>query len=404
MYFEKLSDIGVGERLLEDCWPSALPDAQRAPTEAELRWFGTWIERDHVHLHAVASAREELHGLALSIERQIPIYAGDGAVLPAPHRLYIALETAKVLLARPRSSLAVVRSIVAYSGTGRLMKNQPEAGLALVRGPNNVLARLKLIDAMVRAIAPVVRQIGKTTHKRQHRELAQTFEGVEHQIAVWLKRLRSGKAIHHPERFFAFVDAFAAQIGPLFDQLPDALDAEPSVRAELRATVAASAEGIARFAGEVAAAGEQLMLANQASIHFSWASQIKSACTSGENVLVHELAHVLDFESGALDGGAQLADDPENEEGNAVGLWRAFYEQATNGELEHIHPYGRESRCEFFAVCSAHFFSAPGSIAEHSPALFELLRRTYGYVPGERTPISGFAALKVLAVSKLRVF
>lgn len=404
MYFEKLTDIGVGARLLEACWPSVLPDAQRAPTEADLRWFGGWIERDHVHLSSVACDQEALHSLALEIERQTPILSGEGAVLPAPHRLYIALEVAKVMRARSRSSLAVLRSIVAYSGTGRLMKHQPEAGVALVRGPNNLLARLRLIEAVLRAIAPVVRQIQQTARTRQHRELAQTFDGFAQQIEVWTKRLRSGTPLHHPDRFLGFVDTLAAQIGPLLHRLPEAMDPAPEGRAELGEAVASSAEGIARHATELAAAGEQLQLANQASIHFSWASQIKSACTAVENVLVHELAHVLDFASDGLDGSASAPEDTEAAAGTTSGAWRGFYEQATQGELAHIRPYGRESRCEFFAVCSEHFFTTPASIAKHSPALFELLRRTYGYVPGERPPISAFAALKLLAVSRLRVF
>ena len=404
MYFDKLGDIGVGDRLLEDCWPPMVPEAQRAPTEAELRWFAAWIERDHVHREARASDQEALHGLALAIERQTPILSGDGSVLPAPHRLYIALEAAKVMRARPRSLVGVLRSIVAYAGTGRLMKHQPEAGVALVRGPNNVLARLKLLDAVLRGLAPVARQVHKSARTRRQRELAQTFAGFQQQLEVWMHRLRSGKPLHHPGPFLAFVDTFAAQIGPLLHQLSDAIDAEPELRAELREAVTTSAEVTSRLATELAAAGEQLQLANQASIHFSWTSQIKSACTAVENLLVHELAHVLDFASDGLDGGISTVDDTEGAESKAIDAWRGFYEQATHGELEHIRAYGRESRCEFFAVCSEHFFTAPASIVKHSPALFELLRRTYGYVPAERRPISGFSALKLLAVSKLRLF
>ena len=65
-----------------------------------------------------------------------------------------------------------------------------------------------------------------------------------------------------------------------------------------------AADAIIAQARQSADRTETVEFANEASIHLSWVSQISATHTAHRNLIVHELAHVLDFENGGIDGAA----------------------------------------------------------------------------------------------------
>lgn len=121
-----------------------------------------------------------------------------------------------------------------------------------------------------------------------------------------------------------------------------------------------------------------------------------SGWLDGYNVVIHEFAHKLDMNSGAVNGCPPLHGDM------ARGDWAAAFQPAfedlvrraeamDNGAASAdgadawpIDPYGAESPAEFFAVLSEYFFEWPEAVVDTYPAVYEQLRRFYRQDPLKR--------------------
>ncbi len=100
------------------------------------------------------------------------------------------------------------------------------------------------------------------------------------------------------------------------------------------------------------------------------------------NVIVHELAHLLDFDEYYVEGMPPL-------EGRERSRWSDIFsrhfdellEKAAKGrdwgEYRFIGEYASESEAEFFAVLSERFFQCPVSLKKHFPDLYNELRSFY---------------------------
>lgn len=113
----------------------------------------------------------------------------------------------------------------------------------------------------------------------------------------------------------------------------------------------------------------------------SWFDDREEA--DGVNVVIHEFAHKLDMENGAVDGFPRLPADMSRRD------WAAAFEPAYGdfcarvdaGEETPIDPYGAEHPAEFFAVMSEAFFEAPELLRDEYPAVYEQLKRFYRQDP-----------------------
>lgn len=113
-------------------------------------------------------------------------------------------------------------------------------------------------------------------------------------------------------------------------------------------------------------------------IVLSWADITHglAAADDGHNVVLHEFAHKLDEENGALDGVPALADDTMQKAwmdvlGREYDLLRLRARNATDGVLD---DYGATSPAEFFAVATEAFFERPRALSVRHPRLYETLR------------------------------
>ena len=402
MYLEHLIDEAAASDLLEDCWHAALPEGQWPPTAAELTWFGTLLQRDAVHRELTAADRATLHAKALEIERRVAIVSGEGRVLPAPHRLYISLELAKVLFARSHSTLDLLRSVVVYADAGKLRKGQQEAGLAYLRGRNHIVRRLNMIEALWCGLDRVMTSAGKPRGPDRWR--VRSLEALRKQLRFWTERLHADPHPGDGPQLLAFTSALETELPPLLRETASALAAELQLDAAAVQPFATAAQAICELARAIAAISGSIDVASCASIHLSWFAQIAGAQSPHHNVLVHELAHVLDFETGGLDGCASASDRPPRTSADLDRRWAVAYAQALTGELDVLDRYGHQSRAEFFAVSTAHYFSHASSLRDRAPGLFALLRETYGYVPADRPRTSSLGTFKTLFLSKLRTF
>jgi len=97
--------------------------------------------------------------------------------------------------------------------------------------------------------------------------------------------------------------------------------------------------------------------------------------TDGDNVVLHEFAHMLDAEDGGMDG------VPVLDSASAYRAWAALLSaqfaehvaRVERGELTALNAYGAENRAEFFAVATEAFFEKPDELREDQPQLYALL-------------------------------
>ena len=101
------------------------------------------------------------------------------------------------------------------------------------------------------------------------------------------------------------------------------------------------------------------------------------------NVVVHELAHVLDFEEGAFDGTPPLEWSRYDEWAHVLyRRFRVLQEKAhTNrdwGKYALIGEYAASNEAEFFAVVSELYFQAPLTLKRHFPDLYKEWKSFFG--------------------------
>ncbi len=118
----------------------------------------------------------------------------------------------------------------------------------------------------------------------------------------------------------------------------------------------------------------------------SWADVETSArrC-DGYNVVLHEFAHQLDLENGAMDGAPRIRDRALRER------WREAFSRAFErhawavdvGRRPRLDPYAAQGPDEFFAVCVEAFFEIPGTLRTAWPAVYDVMREFFRQDPLE---------------------
>jgi hypothetical protein len=145
-------------------------------------------------------------------------------------------------------------------------------------------------------------------------------------------------------------------------------------------------EGMDTVSGEVG---------HQRPVVLSVADVEASGWGDGYNVVIHEMAHVLDATNGELDGMPMLPPQVD------AGKWRSVWETARRDHERRVRraeraeatgraptvkppvvdPYGAEGPEEFFACAAELFFERPRRLAKAYPALFEELVGFFGFDP-----------------------
>ena len=104
------------------------------------------------------------------------------------------------------------------------------------------------------------------------------------------------------------------------------------------------------------------------------------------NVIIHEFAHKLDMLNGSANGMPPL--HAEMSRPTWTRAWTTAYAALRHRLARHetptIDPYGETDPAEFFAVASEYFFTAPWSLLDEFPAVYEQLRQFYRQDPAAR--------------------
>lgn len=104
---------------------------------------------------------------------------------------------------------------------------------------------------------------------------------------------------------------------------------------------------------------------------------------SGYNVIIHEMAHILDDSNMAVDGAPWLTQEQDPER------WKAVF-TAAFADLKRrrygrppLDVYATENPAEFFAVVCEEFFERPRRLRRHYPEVCDCLAGFFGWDPGD---------------------
>ncbi|HEY4177803.1 MAG TPA: M90 family metallopeptidase [Kofleriaceae bacterium] len=117
------------------------------------------------------------------------------------------------------------------------------------------------------------------------------------------------------------------------------------------------------------------------SMVLAWDNVMQGALneTDGRNLVMHEVAHKIDFLDGAADGTPPL-DTVEQRRAWAHACSEAFLAHKS-GEEHVLRAYATTNEAEFFAVATEMFFERPDKILKELPALYAVLRDFYQLDP-----------------------
>ncbi|MEG3439724.1 zinc-dependent peptidase [Pannus brasiliensis CCIBt3594] len=106
----------------------------------------------------------------------------------------------------------------------------------------------------------------------------------------------------------------------------------------------------------------------------------------GHNVVLHEFAHQLDAEDGAVQGVPLLPKDiaPDRWAKIMTEEYERLCRESDRGMKTAIDPYGATNPAEFFAVVTETFFEKPRSLRAKHSDLYELFRQYYRLDPARR--------------------
>lgn len=117
----------------------------------------------------------------------------------------------------------------------------------------------------------------------------------------------------------------------------------------------------------------------------AWDSVLAGARNPGDghNVTIHELAHQLDGEDGAMDGEPQLAGRSSHASWARVlgAEFEGLLRRLQRGHRSDIDAYAATSPPEFFAVITEMFFERPRALQRRHPALYRELVGFYRQDP-----------------------
>jgi Mlc titration factor MtfA (ptsG expression regulator) len=129
----------------------------------------------------------------------------------------------------------------------------------------------------------------------------------------------------------------------------------------------------------------------------SWEAVSKNVSNLGigPNIVLHEFAHLLDYENGRSDG-APLLDSGGSRHArkHRYAAWTRVFNQefenlrvkVRNGEEHFLSAYGATNPAEFFAVATETFFTCPHEMWKHHRELYDQLKGFFLQDPVQWTP------------------
>ena len=153
---------------------------------------------------------------------------------------------------------------------------------------------------------------------------------------------------------------------------------------------------IERREGYVTIEGEELRLGEswqRGVVVLSWQAVLQSEVEPGEahDVVLHEFAHQLDGEDGAMDGTPELGARERYAVWSKVAAaeYASLCDDVEKHRSTSIDAYAATNAPEFFAVVVEQFFETPSALARNHPALYRELALFFRFDPASRLRDAG---------------
>ena len=108
----------------------------------------------------------------------------------------------------------------------------------------------------------------------------------------------------------------------------------------------------------------------------------------GQNLVLHEFAHQLDREDGAINGTPLLEQKSQYLAWGRVSIaeYERLQRDSRAGRSTVLDEYGATDPAEFFAVATECFFEKPRVLKKRHPALYDELKTFYRQDPAQLLP------------------
>jgi Mlc titration factor MtfA (ptsG expression regulator) len=105
--------------------------------------------------------------------------------------------------------------------------------------------------------------------------------------------------------------------------------------------------------------------------------------SSGNNVVIHEFAHQLDFLDGYINGTPDLVSEDQEQRWYDVmtNEYEGLLRTIRKGHDTFLGRYAARNEAEFFAVASERFFTQPERLRHYHRALYDMLAEFYAVDP-----------------------
>ena len=143
-----------------------------------------------------------------------------------------------------------------------------------------------------------------------------------------------------------------------------------------------TSEWLDTYDGAVAAAGQAVY---RGPVILAWDSVLAEGRdpSSGNNLVIHEFAHQLDFLDECINGTPDLTSEDQADRWHEVMMveYLRLIRAIRKGHDTFLGVHAGRDEAEFFAVASERFFTRPERLRHYHRALYEVLAEFYGVDP-----------------------
>lgn len=393
MTLNPIIEFAADKNLYQDCWLTELPKDYVQPTEADKKWLWKLVAEDNYFQQLKAVEQESLQKHTVTIESTVPMISSTGKVLNVHHRLYTSYLMAKAYVHKEVVPLTSISSIVIYP-TYKLRKVYNESGLVICKGINYLLNPINgcyiLLD--------VLKQYFNIAHSTFEWKENIKYDGIKKAINNWVDDIKYIASIIDRKQIH-FKDKIEAKIAKLLQEITafevDVFATNSKERTAMVAMANKSKAEIISFLSDFNSYLPMLEEPNKVSLHISWQAVLNNRVDNND-VVQHEMAHVIDFYNGGLNGVPSTSMKFDE-------IWKEEYKKESK-KNSFLNPYAFKNKLEFFAVCAETFFKTPDLLKHHIPAIYKSLTLVYGYEPQTNKKLAALPYLKLNLFSKISAF
>lgn len=359
----------VAHKQYPDCaWLDRSSLSISEPSADELKWFAELQKADPQWQSLTEDQKKSLIKVIDKVEDQVAIIDEYGNPVSFKFRRVVSYQIAKVLFQRPLDSLDMLKTVIIDIRMKLAKGATYPVGQALLNGPNHLFVYLGALSRIAKLILDATHVVGlKKTPQKDLNPLRKQLDRYQNSLSQGC--LDEGEFIGFLGRLDGTLESLIVEIlqsttrpsnADLKKQFLDGVALAQTMKNQFLETL----KGLKGHVG-----GK-----NRTSLHISWATLLMGQARGG-NVLVHELAHLLDFECRGVTGYASLVGSATDYCGKRTQKkWEEHFEKA----YACLDPYAYTNRGEFFAVASELYFTEAPILNAQAPDLYALLEETYG--------------------------